>query len=61
MIRSLGVCLVCACPLVCLGRSPNAGNGYNARNVNTDGTLNNTNAYNGNRGVLPGLVETAIE
>lgn len=28
-------------------------NSYNVRNVNTDGTLNNTNAYNGNRGVRP--------
>ena len=55
------MCLVCACSLVCLVRSPNAGNGYNARNVNSDGTLNNNNAYNGNRGVRPGLVETAIE
>lgn len=55
------MCLVCACSLVCRERSPNAGNGYNARNVNSDGTLNNNNAYNGNRGVRPGLVETAIE
>ena len=28
-------------------------NSYNARNVHADGTLNNTNAYNGNRGVRP--------
>lgn len=28
-------------------------NSYNARNVNTDGTLNNNNAYNGNNGVRP--------
>ena len=25
----------------------------NARNVNTDGSLNNNNAYNGNNGVRP--------
>jgi retron-type reverse transcriptase len=36
---------------------PNAGNSYNARNVNTDGTLNNNNAYNGNNGVRPALIE----
>ena len=30
-----------------------AANSYNVRNVNTDGTLNNNNAYNGNRGVRP--------
>lgn len=28
-------------------------NSYNVRNVNTDGTLSNTNAYNGNEGVRP--------
>lgn len=28
-------------------------NSYNARNVNSDGTLNNNNAYNGNYGVRP--------
>ena len=30
-----------ACPV-----TPYAGNAYNARNVNTDGSLNNNNAYN---------------
>lgn len=33
--------------------TPNSSNAYNVRNVNTDGTLNNNNAYNGNRGVRP--------
>lgn len=41
--------------------TPNAGNSNNARNVNTDGTLNNNNAYNGNRGVRPDLEEFATE
>ena len=36
---------------------PNAANSYNARNVNTDGTLNNNNAYNGNNGVRPALID----
>jgi hypothetical protein len=40
--------------------TPNAGNSNNARNVNTDGTLNN-NAYNGNNGVRPDLVEIVTE
>ena len=31
------------------------------RYVNSDGSLNNNNAYNGNRGVRPASVETAIE
>lgn len=34
---------------VCLVTS----NSYNVRNVNTDGTLSNTNAYNGNNGARP--------
>ena len=34
-------------------RTPNSSNAYNVRNVNSDGTLNNNNAYNGNRGVRP--------
>lgn len=46
--------------MVCRVRSPNAGNGYNARNVNSDGTLNNNNAYNGNRGVRPDLIELRL-
>lgn len=29
----------------------------NVRNVNSDGTLNNNNAYNGNNGVRPASVE----
>lgn len=33
--------------------TPNSGNSYNARNVNSDGTLSNNNAYNGNNGVRP--------
>lgn len=33
--------------------TPNSSNARNVRNVNTDGTLNNNNAYNGNRGVRP--------
>ena len=33
--------------------TPNSGNSYNVRNVNTDGSLNNNNAYNGNNGVRP--------
>lgn len=41
------------CPLFL----PNAGNSYNARVVNSDGTLNNNNAYNGNYGVRPALIE----
>jgi hypothetical protein len=36
-----------------------ASNSYNVRMVNTDGTLNNDNAFNGNNGVRPALVETA--
>jgi hypothetical protein len=30
-----------------------ASNSYNVRNVNTTGTLNNNNAYNGNQGLRP--------
>lgn len=41
--------------------TPNAGNANNARNVNTDGSLNNNNAYNGNIGVRPDLVENVTE
>ena len=33
--------------------TPNSSNANNVRNVNSDGTLNNNNAYNGNRGVRP--------
>ena len=32
-------------------RSPNPGNANNVRNVNSDGSLNNNNAYNGNGAV----------
>lgn len=35
------------------GVLPVTSNSYNVRNVNTDGTLNNNNAYNGNRGARP--------
>lgn len=38
-------------------RSPNASNSNNVRNVNSDGTLNNNNAYNGDYGVRPASVE----
>nr|DAM37350.1 MAG TPA: hypothetical protein [Caudoviricetes sp.] len=31
------------------------------RNVNTDGSLNNNNAYNGNNGLRPALVEGVTE
>lgn len=43
---------------VALGESPVTSNSYNARNVNTDGSLNNNNAYNGNNGVRPASVDT---
>lgn len=33
--------------------TPNSSNANNVRNVNSDGTLNNNNAWNGNRGVRP--------
>ena len=33
--------------------TPNAGNANNARNVNSDGSLSNNNAWNGNNGVRP--------
>ena len=36
-------------------RTPNAGNANNARNVNTDGSLSNGGAFDGNRGVRPAL------
>lgn len=42
-------------------RSPNAGNSYNARNVNSDGSENNNNAYNGNQGLRPLRWNTATE
>ena len=42
-------------------RSPNSSNANNVRYVNTDGSLNNNNAYNGNNGVRPALVDTATE
>ena len=38
-------------------RSPNASNSNNVRNVNSDGTLNNNNAYIGNNGGRPASVE----
>lgn len=41
--------------------TPNAGNANNVRNVNSDGSLSNNNAYNGNNGVRPDLVENATE
>lgn len=42
---------------MCVVRSPSASNSHNVRNVNSDGTLNNNNAYNGNNGVRPASVE----
>ena len=41
--------------------TPNAGNANNARNVNTDGSLNNDDAYYGYYGVRPDLVENVTE
>lgn len=41
--------------------TPNYSNSNNARNVNTDGTLNNNNAYNGNNGVRPASMELETE
>ena len=41
--------------------TPNAGNANNVRNVNSDGSLIWNNAYNGNNGVRPDLVENATE
>lgn len=55
------MCLICAWPSVCLGRSPDAGGGYYARYVSSDGSLNNSDAYGGNRGVRPDLIETETE
>ena len=49
------------CALRPLVRSPNATNSYNVRNVNTSGAENNNNAYNGNNGLRPALVDTATE
>ena len=39
---------------------PNASYSNNARNVNTDGSLNNNNAYNGNNGVRPAHAENRV-
>ena len=41
--------------------TPKAGHANNVRNVNSDGSLSNNNAYNGNNGVRPDLVENATE
>ena len=41
--------------------TPNAGNANNARNVNSDGSLSNNNAWGGNYGVRPDLVENVTE
>lgn len=40
-----------------IGEQPVTSNSYNARNVNTNGTLNNNNAYNGNNGVRPASMD----
>lgn len=42
---------------MCVVRSPNASNSNNVRDVNSDGALNNGNAYDGNNGVRPASVE----
>ena len=42
---------------MCVVRSPNASYSNSVRNVYSDGTLNNNNAYNGNNGVRPASVE----
>jgi hypothetical protein len=36
-----------------------ASNSRNVRNVNTDGTLNNNNAYDGDYGLRPALMESS--
>lgn len=41
--------------------TPNAGNAYNVRYVYSDGSLSNTTASYGGRGVRPDLVENATE
>lgn len=41
--------------------TPNASYANNARNVGADGSLNNGNAYGGDSGVRPDLVENATE
>lgn len=41
--------------------TPYAGNANNVRNVNSDGSLSWYNAYYGNGGVRPDLVENATE
>ena len=35
-----------------------AGSANNARNVNSDGTLNRNNAYNGNNGLRPASMDS---
>lgn len=56
-----GCALNVHCALRPLVRSPNATNSYNVRNVNTSGAENNNNAYNGDNGLRPALVDTATE
>lgn len=41
--------------------TPDAGNAYYARLVNSDGSLDNRDAYNGNNGVRPDLVENGTD
>jgi hypothetical protein len=48
------------CPAA-LVRSPNATNSYYVRYVNTSGAELNDDAYNGNNGLRPALVDTATE
>lgn len=52
---SPGVRFVRASAPVCLGRSPNSSNANNVRYVNSDGSLNNSRAGIGSRGVRPAL------
>ncbi|OPZ65877.1 MAG: hypothetical protein BWY85_00236 [Firmicutes bacterium ADurb.Bin506] len=42
---------------LCCVRSPNSSNSNNVRHVNTDGSANSSNAYDGHYGVRPALVE----
>ncbi|MDR2513923.1 MAG: DUF6273 domain-containing protein [Christensenellaceae bacterium] len=57
----IGVCLERALCPAALVRSPNATNSYYVRYVNTSGAELNDDAYNGNNGLRPALVDTATE
>lgn len=58
---SPGVRFVRASAPVCLGRSPGSSGADGVRCVYSDGSLDSSVAYNGDRGVRPASVETAIE